>query len=254
MPTASAVLNFSRSDREMLGGWSAEGSERYSRAGKFKITSMQQAVSSTFKNPDHDPLAEADGIDLLGQFLKSWDVQDEEVLLTTFTDVQKEEPSEVPAGDVVLFLAELLADGFLNETATMEMKIAKDKQQSWNRARSDVSGEDHKQSRIAIRAELEAGYHISGSRKKGIKVLHGLGQRCMLPGVDYMNLRLRRYLFPWIRFVRNVLQVVRKVEEFLGQTLGLLVPTPPRQVRRRSDSRSSWNSRVRSSWKLQVLK
>ena len=31
---------------------------------KFKITKMQQAVSSTFKNPDHDPLA--DDIDLLG--------------------------------------------------------------------------------------------------------------------------------------------------------------------------------------------
>ena len=49
MPTATAVLNFSRSDRDMLGGWLAEGSERYSRAAKFKIMSMQQAVSPTFK-------------------------------------------------------------------------------------------------------------------------------------------------------------------------------------------------------------
>ena len=33
-----------------------------------------------------------------------------------------------------------------------------------------------------------------------------------------------------------------------GQTRDPLVPTPPRRVMRRSDSRSSWNFRVRSSW------
>ena len=37
MPTATAVLGFSKSDRDMQGGWAAEGSERYSRAAKFKI-------------------------------------------------------------------------------------------------------------------------------------------------------------------------------------------------------------------------
>ena len=68
MPTASAVLKFSRGDRDMLGGWAAEGSERYSRAAKFKNASMQQSVSSTFKSADHDPLAEADDTDSLDCF------------------------------------------------------------------------------------------------------------------------------------------------------------------------------------------
>ena len=44
LPTATAVLGFSRFDRDMLGGWSAEGSERYSRAAKHKIATMQNAV------------------------------------------------------------------------------------------------------------------------------------------------------------------------------------------------------------------
>ena len=94
MPSASAVLNFSKSDRDMLGGWSAEGSERSSRAAKYKIAWMRQSVSSTFKSTDLDPLAEADDIDALGVFLKSWDVPDNEILRTktllvsrTFTDV-----------------------------------------------------------------------------------------------------------------------------------------------------------------------
>ena len=35
-----------------------------------------------FKSAEHDPLAEADDLDALGTFLKSWDVPDEEILIT----------------------------------------------------------------------------------------------------------------------------------------------------------------------------
>ena len=138
MPTASAVLNFSRSDRDMLGGWSAEGSERYSRAAKFKITSMQQAVSATFRSADHDPLAEGDDIDLLGQFLKSCCVHGDEVLRTktllvsrTFTDVQRADTPEVSVVDVEFSQGVLLPDDMLDEAAAMKKKLTKDKQQSW---------------------------------------------------------------------------------------------------------------------------
>ena len=77
MPSATAVLNFSRSNRDMLGGWAAEGSQRYSRAAKHMIASMGNAVSMTFKSTQHDPLAEADDLDAMSMFLKSWDVTDE---------------------------------------------------------------------------------------------------------------------------------------------------------------------------------
>ena len=66
MPSATSVLNFTRSDRDMLGRWATEGSERYSRAAKHKIECMQQAVSVTFKSVEHDPLPEADDLDALG--------------------------------------------------------------------------------------------------------------------------------------------------------------------------------------------
>ena len=71
MPSAASVLNFSWSDRDMLGGWAAEGSDRYSRAAKYKIELIQQAVSKTFKSAEHDPLAEADDLDALGTFSKT---------------------------------------------------------------------------------------------------------------------------------------------------------------------------------------
>ena len=56
MPSAMAVLGFSETDRDILGGKSAEGSERYSRAAQHKIAAMQTAMAMTFKNPDLTPL------------------------------------------------------------------------------------------------------------------------------------------------------------------------------------------------------
>ena len=69
----------------------------------------------------------------------------------------------------------------------MKKKIAKEKQQVWNRSRSELLGSDHKTSRAALRDQLDAGYYISYSGKKAIKVLHCLGHCFMLPGVDYMS-------------------------------------------------------------------
>ena len=151
MPTATAVLNFSRSDRDMLAGWSAEGSERYSRAAMFKIIFMQQAVSATFRSAELDPLAEGDDIDLLGQFLNSRNVQDDENLrakrLTvsrTFTDVQREDPSETTGTDVILLAGDVLPDDTLRKAAALKEKLSREKQQRWNRGRSEVLGDDHK--------------------------------------------------------------------------------------------------------------
>ena len=97
MPSATAVLGSSKSDWDILGGWSAEGSERYSRAAK--------AVSRSFTSSDLDPLGEADDIDALGNFLKSWDVPDKEILRVktllvsrTFTNVQRDDTMEAPSG------------------------------------------------------------------------------------------------------------------------------------------------------------
>ena len=194
MPTATAVLGFSKSDRDMLGGWAAEGSERYSRAAKFKIGMMQKAVSSTFGSADHDPLAEADDLDALGVFLNSSEVSEEEVHRTktllasrTFTDVHRDAASDDPVDALDQESVELLQDASLDESLAMKKKSAKEKQQVWNRSRSELLGSDHKTTRATIRDQLETGYYISYSGKKAIKVLHCLGHCFMLPGVDYMS-------------------------------------------------------------------
>ena len=137
MPSATAVLGSSKSDWDILGGWSAEGSERYSQAAK--------AVSHSFTSSDLDPLGEADDNDALGNFLKSWDVPDKEILRVktllvsrTFTDVQRDDTMEAPSGQVDLDSGELAPDDDFNEELSMRKKASKEKQQVWNRGRSDL--------------------------------------------------------------------------------------------------------------------
>ena len=82
MPSGAAALGFSKADRDVLGGWSAEGSERYTRTAKFKIAQMQSAIAATFRNPDVGQLGEADDVDDLGDFLRTWEVAEKSILRT----------------------------------------------------------------------------------------------------------------------------------------------------------------------------
>ena len=139
------------------------------------------------------PLAEADDLDALGVFLNSSEVSEEEVHRTktllaswTFTDVHRDAASDDPV-DPHEESVELIQDASLDESLAMKKKTAKEKQQVWNRSRSELLGSDHKTTRASIREQLEPGYYISYSGKKAIKVLHRLGHCFMLPGVDYMS-------------------------------------------------------------------
>ena len=122
-------------------------------------------------------------------FLNSSEVSEEEVLRTTtllvsrtFTDVRRDVASDVLVDAVEQEPVELLQAESLDESLAMRKKTAKEKQQVWNRSRSELLGSDHKITRASIRDQLEPGYYISYSGKKAIKVLHRLGHCFMLPG------------------------------------------------------------------------
>ena len=53
MPGASAAMGRSRSDRDLLGGWGAEGSERYSWWQSTWIALLQREVAATLQRTDH---------------------------------------------------------------------------------------------------------------------------------------------------------------------------------------------------------
>ena len=49
MPSASAALNFSREERNFLGGWQAQASDRYARVARVRVQNIQKAVVRTFQ-------------------------------------------------------------------------------------------------------------------------------------------------------------------------------------------------------------
>ena len=202
MPTAAAVLNFTKAERDVLGGWSAEGSERYTRAARHRIATMQLHVARTFQQyEDTDPLAEADAIDALDEFLKLQGVPEIERLRTkrllcsrSFVDMERS-ISTVPTEEADLSL-EIDVEDTETEAAAMKRKVSKEKQQAWNRERTEKLGLDPKKVRASLRAELKPGFYISTAGKKGIRTLHRLGQCYMIPGMDYMRFSYAGTILP----------------------------------------------------------
>ena len=157
MPSPAAVLGFSKSERDILGGWSAEGSQRYTRTAKYKIKQMQTAVASTFRNSEPDQLAEADDIDSLGDFLRTWEVPEDSVrrsqkmsmFALVCTDLERSDSPKPTTVDFDVIPGELALDNH-DEDAELQNKLSKEKQQSGNRSRSELLGSDHKQARSDI--------------------------------------------------------------------------------------------------------
>ena len=202
MPSAASVLGFTKSERDVLGGWAADGSQRYTRTAKYKISQMQIAVASTFKSSDPDQLAESDDLDCLADFLRSWDVPESSIRkslqilsLRSYADLQRSDFVEPPPAECDVAPGELTLD-ILDEDAEDRKKLSKEKQQAGNRGRSELLGSDHKQARLEIRSQLQSGYYISYSGKKSIRVVHCLGRCYMLPGVDYLSFVYAGEQFP----------------------------------------------------------
>ena len=202
MPSGAAALGFRKADRDVLGGWSAEGSELFTRTAKFKIAQMQSAIAATFRDPDSDQLAEAGDIDDLADFLRTWEVPEKSILRTkkilcsrTFSDLESVISPEPSTVDSELAAGEIVLDDIDEELATKKM-LAKRKQQSGNRERSELLGSDPKQTRAEIRSNLREGYYISHSGKKAIRVSHYLGRCYMLLGVDYLSFTFGGTAFP----------------------------------------------------------
>ena len=58
LPFATALLGLEKSDRDYLGGWTAQGSDRYARVSRTKIMNMQKEVIRAQERAEDDPLGE----------------------------------------------------------------------------------------------------------------------------------------------------------------------------------------------------
>ena len=97
LPSATAALGAPMEQRDYLGGWSAQGSDNYSRVAARMISNLQKLVVSARQSSSGDPVAEADTASELDDHLcsKGYSVEDR---AKCFKRPRKYDPAATTAG------------------------------------------------------------------------------------------------------------------------------------------------------------
>ena len=80
LPSATAALGVPKEQRDYLGGWSAQGSDNYSRVAARMISNLQKLVISARQSSSGDPFAEADTasqLDAMSEHIPTYQVLDQ---------------------------------------------------------------------------------------------------------------------------------------------------------------------------------
>ena len=123
LPSSAAALVYPKTDRDLLGGWSAKASDRYTRLARQRITAMQLAVAKTFTDRwNLDPLAESETLDCFQAFMSEVGVPEESVAVTMglltsrqFTVVPREQSAALQSLEPVSADELVMEDPFLQE-------------------------------------------------------------------------------------------------------------------------------------------
>ena len=201
LPSAAAALDVPKPDRDMLGGWAAEESDRYARVSKYRIMHVQRQVARTFSDASNtDPLHELETFQDFAEFLKREGASEVECsrylnLLSKRAFVTKpreeevrEDPQEEPRPDIVIERDE--------EEEVMVAPPDLSRVQIWNMGRSAALGSNPKEARERLRSQLDPGFYVSTSTFRNLKILHRLGACYLIPGVDYQQFEYLGTLMP----------------------------------------------------------
>ena len=185
LPSAATVIGFSKEDRDYLGGWSAQGSDRYARVAIGRISNMQKSVISAIHAKTSDPLGEDETLSEMETYLleKGANESDISSWMRKLSSGSKQFSQPVPDS---LVSSTPESDEILEQDLIeIEAPGKPDKRRKGDRSRYD--GTDPKTLRLQTRSELPDGFYISRSGKKRIRTLHQLGSCFMVPGVDYLD-------------------------------------------------------------------
>ena len=193
LPSATAALGYQKTDRDILGGWSAQASDRYTRLAKQRITVLQLAVADSFSNlAIADPLAESESLENFREYMTGIGISTASITSTIdllyschFASVHRV-PIIVSQNLEEMEPEEILIDDTLNQ----EIPEARpDKRRKLENTRVQQLGNESKKVRSESRPNLQPGYHVSISGKQDTLILHRLGACFRVPGIDYPRFR-----------------------------------------------------------------
>ena len=198
LPSAAIALDIPKSDRDLLGGWGAQQSDRHSRVSKSRIAHVQQVVSRSFSNSlDPDTLAETEALEDFASYLSSQGLSIEMTqrysrFLSHRSLVERRQVHVRPAVEISpeqLEEQELVFSEREEGTKPSTERDSGANFRAWNAERTKRLGEalgtDTKAARERIRSSMEPGFYAAVSTKRKFRILHHLGSCYMLPGLDF---------------------------------------------------------------------
>ena len=168
-PVRLGALNVDKSDRDMLGGWAAQESDRYNRVARLRIRAVQERVVETFADrANHDPLFESDAIEEFRMFLQGQGTSAEvrveyiqKVVETLFRfppasprTLGRKRAREKWTGRGAARGEE---DEIEEELEAARKADVRKRQQAWNTDRTTKLGADPQEARRHLKGELAAG-------------------------------------------------------------------------------------------------
>ena len=193
LPSGCAALDFSKKERDYLGCWSPQGSDRYARIARLRISNLQRAVARSIRQgPQGDSLGERETRKEFEDFMQQKNVAPE-TLCAISAAISSWDP--VPDFPVPAAL-EVEVDPALNPiiehepsipTAEPEAPVAKKKRGGQAALRSELLGENPKEARSRIRENLPQGFYICLSGKRSIRTVHRFGACYALPDIDFLR-------------------------------------------------------------------
>ena len=229
LPSAAAALNIEKTDRDMLGAWAAQESDRYNRVAKVRIQMIQARVAATFADRiTNDPLLEADALEDFSAYLRRQGMSDEVVavylrkmsarnfahLPRPMGEAAVEQVGSLSPGEV----QQREEDEFLIEREAAKKAEGQRKQQAWNRDRTLKLGSNPREARKNLRESFQPGFYIATSSKRRVKTLHLLGACYMIPGVDYPVYSYAGETFPSKRLFHGICMWCARADEARAAT------------------------------------
>ena len=193
LPSATAALGFPKSERDFLGGWCAEASDRYARIAVRRITNMQRSVIGALQSQPSDPLAEDESVCDFDAFMESQslDAAQRTLCLKSLNAVKLVTPLHGHQELTLRNPEELEDDIVMDDTEeafhTVQPTSKRQQGNATERLRTAASGENPKEARAVIRSHLEPDHHVCLSAEKKIRTLHQLGKCYLLAGVDLLD-------------------------------------------------------------------
>ena len=184
LPSSTAASGFPKSERDFLGGWCAQASDRYVRIATRRITNVQLSVITALQSQSVDPLAEDESIRDFDAFMESQSLDAAQRALC-FKSLDSVKLFEAPHSqeELTITIPEEPEDGKIledTEESFPELQQETKRRKGNAEARTATLGENRKEARgtwllrVLVRQEED-------------KNTHQLGTCYLLPGVDYLD-------------------------------------------------------------------